>query len=197
MKSISNNKRLLRFAFTATHLLSSHARQARLLSSLPTTSKDHINDLVPKFGSDQFQVAERVNGVYVSPWGPKGKKFTDVLRYFFTTKQQKLKFKSVPDTSVLLQCDKVDPSKLTSTANPHVTWLGHATCLYQTEGVFFLTDPLWSDRASPTQLLGPKRFIAPPVNVEDIKVDVVLLSHTHYDHLDQASAQRIGNKALC
>jgi len=86
--------------------------------------------------------------------------------------------------------------RIASTAKPHVTWLGHATCLYQTEGTFFLTDPLWSGRASPSQLLGPKRFIEPPVEVEDLKVDVVLLSHTHYDHLDHGSAQRIGNKAL-
>jgi N-acyl-phosphatidylethanolamine-hydrolysing phospholipase D len=108
----------------------------------------------------------------------------------------RLKRKQVEDTSKLLTSVRVDRVKCKSTAQPHITWIGHATCYYQTEGVFFLTDPLWSERSSPAQWFGPKRFVDAPIEIEDLKVDVVLLSHTHYDHLDKDSARRIGNKAL-
>ncbi len=74
--------------------------------------------------------------------------------------------------------------------------MGHASCYYQTDGVYFLTDPVFSQRASFSQYYGPKRFLPPPVDVEDLQIDVVLLSHTHYDHLDHGTAQRIGDKAL-
>jgi len=66
-----------------------------------------------------------------------------------------------------------------------VTWIGHATALVQTEGLNILTDPVWSDYASPVQGFGPKRHRAPGVRFESLpKIDVVLLSHSHYDHMD-------------
>ena len=73
-----------------------------------------------------------------------------------------------------------------------VTWIGHATALVQLDGVNFLTDPHFSERASPVQILGPKRWQAPGVRVEDLPhIDVVLLSHNHYDHLDAGSVARL------
>lgn len=150
-----------------------------------------------RLGTVEQPIAKKVDGRYVSPWTVKTeKKFGDVLRYLLSRKQMKLKLKTETDTSKLLTNLRVDRVKCKSTAQPHITWIGHATCYYQTEGVFFVTDPLWSDRASPSQSFGPKRFIEPPIEIEDLKIDVVLLSHTHYDHLDYRTAQRIGNKAL-
>ena len=150
-----------------------------------------------KLGTLLQPLAKKVSGRYVSPFTSETeKKATEVLRYLWSRKQMKMKLKSTPDTSKLITNHRVDRVKCKSTAQPHVTWIGHATCYYQTDGVFFLTDPLFSERASPTQMFGPKRFIDPPLEIEDLKVDVVLLSHTHYDHLDHQSAARIGNKAL-
>jgi N-acyl-phosphatidylethanolamine-hydrolysing phospholipase D len=63
-------------------------------------------------------------------------------------------------------------------------------------GVNILTDPIWSDFASPMQFMGPKRYMPPALDLERLNVDVVLLSHTHYDHMDWATLQRIGNKAM-
>mmetsp|Transcript_19675 Transcript_19675/g.39701 ORF Transcript_19675/g.39701 Transcript_19675/m.39701 type:complete len:411 (-) Transcript_19675:101-1333(-) len=150
-------------------------------------------------GTNSHPVAKKVNGRYISPWSAQTEKRAfDTLRYFISSRQNRLKLKKkqVEDTSKLLTTLRVDRAKCKSTKKPHVTWIGHATCYYQTEGVFFLTDPLWSERTSPSQMFGPKRYVDPPIEIEDLKVDVVLLSHTHYDHLDYGSAQRIGNKAL-
>ncbi|WP_229750867.1 MBL fold metallo-hydrolase [Undibacterium terreum] len=68
------------------------------------------------------------------------------------------------------------------------TWLGHATTLVEIGGHAVLTDPIWSERASPVSWAGPKRWYAPPVALEDLPpVDAVLISHDHYDHLDKAT----------
>jgi L-ascorbate metabolism protein UlaG (beta-lactamase superfamily) len=69
-----------------------------------------------------------------------------------------------------------------------VTWLGHSTVLVEIAGKRVLTDPVFSDRVSPSQVFGPKRFFAPPLALDELpKVDVVLISHDHYDHLDRAT----------
>ncbi len=151
--------------------------------------------MMSALNSAALPLAKRINGRFVCPWGGE-KPFTDVMKYMFTSKQMRLELKSVPDTSKLIKCAAVDRSKMASTTQPHATWIGHATCLYQSDGLFFLTDPVWSRRCSPLQWAGPQRFVEPPIAIDDLKIDVVLLSHTHYDHLDQASAERIGNRAL-
>jgi N-acyl-phosphatidylethanolamine-hydrolysing phospholipase D len=79
---------------------------------------------------------------------------------------------------------------------PHLTWIGHATMVYQTDGLNFITDPVFSDACSPIPQVGPFRVVPPPIEIEDLDIDVVLLSHTHYDHLDLSSVRRIGNRAL-
>ena len=73
-------------------------------------------------------------------------------------------------------------------SQPTVTWIGHATLLVQMDHVTFLTDPIWSDTASPVSFLGPRRFVAPGMALEDLPpIDFVLISHNHYDHLDLAT----------
>ena len=71
---------------------------------------------------------------------------------------------------------------------PAVTWIGHATMLVQAGGLNVLTDPIFSRRASPVQFLGPKRVQQPGIALEDLPhIDVVVISHNHYDHLDRGS----------
>jgi L-ascorbate metabolism protein UlaG (beta-lactamase superfamily) len=72
------------------------------------------------------------------------------------------------------------------------TWLGHATVLLEVGGRRVLTDPIWSDRCSPSGTLGPSRNHPVPVAVDDLPhLDAVLISHDHYDHLDMATVDRL------
>lgn len=74
--------------------------------------------------------------------------------------------------------------------------LGHSTVLMKLEDGFFLTDPVFSERVSPVQWAGPKRFHAPPIAIEALPpLRAVLISHDHYDHLDSAAVQALAAKA--
>ena len=73
-----------------------------------------------------------------------------------------------------------------------VTAIGHASLLIQAAGLNILTDPVWSERASPVSFAGPKRVSAPGVSFDDLPpIDAVLISHCHYDHLDVATLRRL------
>ncbi len=66
-----------------------------------------------------------------------------------------------------------------------ITWLGHSTLLLEIDGHRVLTDPVWGERSSPLSWIGPTRWYPPPLSLGDVpKLDAVLLSHDHYDHLD-------------
>ncbi|MCB2014282.1 MAG: MBL fold metallo-hydrolase [Sphingobium sp.] len=72
------------------------------------------------------------------------------------------------------------------------TWVGHATVLVQAGGLNILTDPQWSDYASPFPGIGPKRVAAPGIAFDDLpKIDIVVVSHNHYDHMDLPTLKRL------
>jgi len=72
------------------------------------------------------------------------------------------------------------------------TFINHATVLIQTQGLNILTDPIWSERASPVRWAGPKRHRPPGMKFEDLpRIDIVLISHNHYDHLDIQTLLRL------
>jgi N-acyl-phosphatidylethanolamine-hydrolysing phospholipase D len=76
----------------------------------------------------------------------------------------------------------------TAPGRPSATWIGHATVLVQAGGLNVLTDPVFSERASPVQFAGPARAQPPGIALADLPpIDVVLVSHNHYDHLDRDS----------
>ncbi|CAJ1948429.1 unnamed protein product [Cylindrotheca closterium] len=76
-----------------------------------------------------------------------------------------------------------------------VTWIGHATCLVQLDGFNILTDPIFSKRCAPTQFAGPARYRPTPCSIpellEQVTLDVVAISHNHYDHLDYNSIKAL------
>jgi hypothetical protein len=78
-----------------------------------------------------------------------------------------------------------------------VTWMGHSCSLVEIDGTRVLIDPVWEQRAAPVEWAGPKRFFAPPLLLEDLpRIDVVLLSHDHYDHLGARTVRRLA-KSSC
>jgi L-ascorbate metabolism protein UlaG (beta-lactamase superfamily) len=74
----------------------------------------------------------------------------------------------------------------------HVTWYGHASSLLEVDGGRVLFDPVWSARCSPSRLIGPRRLHPPPVSLQRLpRVDAIVISHDHYDHLDMATVRRL------
>jgi L-ascorbate metabolism protein UlaG (beta-lactamase superfamily) len=72
-----------------------------------------------------------------------------------------------------------------------VTWVGHASVLVQTQGLNILTDPVWNEKAGPLGT-GPRRVAAPGIAFDDLpRIDLILVSHNHYDHLDKATLKRL------
>jgi len=85
--------------------------------------------------------------------------------------------------------ERVDDAKL------RVTFVNHATVLIQTGGLNILTDPVWAYRVSPVSFTGPTRYKPPGIRLEDLPpIDVVLVSHNHYDHMDVATLGRIATR---
>ncbi len=82
--------------------------------------------------------------------------------------------------------DRINDDKI------YATYINHATVLIQTNNLNIITDPIWSERASPFSWMGPKRVYHPPIDIEKLpKIDIILISHNHYDHLDLPTLKKI------
>ena len=82
-----------------------------------------------------------------------------------------------------------------ATMVPSLTWIGHASTLIQAGGASILTDPMFSERASPLSFAGPKRHVPPGVALADLPhIDAVVISHNHYDHLDDDSVRALARQ---
>ncbi len=100
---------------------------------------------------------------------------------------------TVPDRSLPTQA--VTREQLLSAPERTLFRLGHSTVLLKLRGGFWLTDPVFSGRASPVQWIGPKRFHAPPIALADLpEIEGVILSHDHYDHLDRETILTLAPK---
>lgn len=75
------------------------------------------------------------------------------------------------------------------------TWLGHSTVLLEMDGLRVLTDPVWGSRASPSRIVGPKRFQPVPITLRELpSIDLVVISHDHYDHLDYPTIRELAKR---
>lgn len=97
----------------------------------------------------------------------------------------------LPSTSPLETWGKGPASGL------RATWLGHSTVLIEIDGLRVLTDPVWGPRASPSRVVGPRRFQPVPVPLKAMPpVDLVIVSHDHYDHLDYPTIRELARRDL-
>ena len=100
---------------------------------------------------------------------------------------------TVPRAPIPVQ--KLDAATLAAAPDASLFRLGHSTLLLKLAGEFWLTDPVFSERASPVQWAGPKRFHAPPISIAELPpIKGVILSHDHYDHLDHAAVLELAPK---
>ena len=101
-----------------------------------------------------------------------------------------------PTPTVVADVAFIQTNANAATMQPAITWVGHATMLVQANGLNVLTDPILSERASPVQAFGPKRAQPPGLSMEQLPpIDVVLISHNHYDHLDKHTVLALSNRA--
>ena len=97
-----------------------------------------------------------------------------------------------PDPSVFRRVAAKFDQPRASAERLTVTWVGHSTLLVQIDGLNVLTDPMWGERASPVSFAGPRRWVPPAVAFDELPpIDVVVLSHNHYDHLDAPTVRRL------
>ena len=115
---------------------------------------------------------------FYNPDAPQVRGFSDLLRWKMTSRPEPSP-RFVDDVTPCIPPRRIEGSEL------RVTLVNHSTVLLQQQNLNILTDPIWSERASPFRSIGPRRRRIPGVRKEDLPpIDIVLLSHNHYDHLD-------------
>lgn len=137
----------------------------------------------------------RPEGGFRNPWPSAGMHgFMDFLKWTLV-ERRRLPRRPDPDPAVFL---RADPAYLTPRSDPEqftISWIGHTSFLIQIAGLNVLTDPIWSERASPVQFAGPRRWVPPAIEFDRLPpIDVVLVSHDHYDHLDSTTVSRIASR---
>jgi L-ascorbate metabolism protein UlaG (beta-lactamase superfamily) len=134
--------------------------------------------------SDHFDGRRFFNQTLPDGFAPTLRSVARMLREPRTAWPRAVENKGVPQLNATLAADDIA-----------VTFVGHATFLIQIGGIAILTDPMWSQRASPFRWSGPRRVRQPGVDFDDLpKIDLVLISHNHYDHLDRATLKRLRQK---
>ena len=122
---------------------------------------------------------------FYNPNGRQASGLLDVLRWKLTSRPE-------PSPRFISDVEPSIPPRRAEGSALRATLVNHSTVLLQQRGSNILTDPIWSERASPLSWAGPRRRRKPGVSWEDLpRIDVVLLSHNHYDHLDLPTLRRL------
>jgi L-ascorbate metabolism protein UlaG (beta-lactamase superfamily) len=135
-----------------------------------------------------FARSDHFNGkTFFNPGEPSGRGLRDLLKW-------KLNAHPVPwPRRVEVAPKPVPPAPVGD--GVVATWVGHSTFVLRTASAVILTDPVFSDRASPVPWMGPRRAAAPGVEFDAVpRVDLVLLSHDHYDHCDLPTLRRLARR---
>src|ERR1700680_3864281 len=122
---------------------------------------------------------------FYNPGAPQARGLLDVLRWKLTSHPE-------PSPRFVSDIEQSRPPRRVEGSGLRTTLVNHSTVLLQQRGYNILTDPIWSERASPLSWIGPRRRRKPGVSWEDLpSIDAVLISHNHYDHLDLPTLRRL------
>ena len=138
-------------------------------------------------------------GIIVKKFSSKNNKKFNFFRFFYNgiIKKEMFGRKEVPDDIPLNHALSQDHAKKQFQSNQDhhtITWLGHASFLIKIKDFFILTDPYLTETAGPYGI-GPKRYIPAGMKIKDLpKIDIILITHNHYDHLDVYTLNAIKNK---
>jgi N-acyl-phosphatidylethanolamine-hydrolysing phospholipase D len=144
---------------------------------------------------DALPIHHRPEGGFRNPW-PSAELhgFVDFLKWSLVERRRNPR-RPDPNPNVFT---RAIPGFVVPRAAPErftITWVGHTSFLLQIAGLNVLIDPVWSERASPVQFLGPRRWVPAAIEFDRLPpIDVVVLSHDHYDHLDAATVSRIARR---
>lgn len=140
-----------------------------------TEQKKDLTTLIQKQQTERF-----------ASYQPSKFKIRDIVRWYISRKV--LPPKAGYDSFKQTWFEKID----LTLPGDRVWWIGHATTLIRLDGKFILTDPVFSKRASPSQLTGPKRRTPPALDIAELpQIDFIVISHNHYDHLDYNSIRKL------
>jgi len=115
---------------------------------------------------------------FYNPDAPQARGFLDVLRWKLTSRPE-------ASPAFISDVQQSAPPRCVESSELRITLVNHSTVLIQQRTYNILTDPIWSERASPVSRLGPRRRRKAGVRMDDLPdIDAVLISHNHYDHLD-------------
>src|ERR1700733_7162315 len=125
---------------------------------------------------------------FFNPDAPQARGLANVLRWKLTSRPE-ASARFVPDVQ------QSKPPSAVSGNGLLVTLINHSTVLLQHNGFHILTDPIWSERASPVTWIGPRRHRKPGVRLGGLpRIDAVLGRHNHYDHLDRATMRQLAKR---
>lgn len=145
-----------------------------------------MNRLLRKKKSRQFPISDHCDGhQFFNPSGVMPTSFKDIVQWKLNTQRK-------PWPTWIENKIQSNPVPSTNENEIVLTFINHVTFLIQTAGLNILTDPVFSKRVSPSQRIGPKRMRAPGLAFEQLpKIDLVLVSHNHYDHMDLPTITRL------
>jgi L-ascorbate metabolism protein UlaG (beta-lactamase superfamily) len=141
----------------------------------------------PRYKGD---ISDHFNGKqFNNPGNIKAKGLGDLIKWATNRQRGFWEYRDQQSTSIEDITEEMDSGRL------RITFINHSTFLIQLKGLNILTDPVWSKRTSPFQWIGPARMRPPGIRFEDLpRIDYVLLSHNHYDHLDIETMKNLWNK---